>query len=175
MVFGDAAKEITPSDTRTRGNDRIYDRKKYLAQAVSSRLEDGDIKGALRILCSDDVPVDDSPSVMEELQKKHPKAYSDRRTLPCPQEDRFDAIQVSGKMVCNAIASFPAASSGGPDGLTPQHLKDLLSNTTDTDLVETTTDLINLLLKGGLPRHIAEILYSGRLITPGKKMAELDQ
>jgi len=169
MVFCDGAQEVTPSDTRTRKNDKAYDRKNYLAQAVSSRLEDGDIRGALRLLCSDDVPVEDSPRVMEELQKKHPKAYDDRRTLPCPQEDRFDAIQVSGKMVCNAIASFPAASSGGPDGFTPQHLKNLLSNTTDTDFVETITDLINLLLRGGLPKEIAEILYGGRLITLGKK------
>ena len=149
MVFCDAAKEVTPSDTRTRKKDKVYDRKNYLAQAVSSRLEDGDIKGALRLLCSDDVPVEDSPRVMEELQKKHPKAYDDRRTLPCPQEDRFDAIQVSGKMVCNAIASFPAASSGGPDGFTPQHQKNLLPNTTDSDFVETITGLINLLLRGG--------------------------
>jgi len=86
MVFCDGAQEVTPSDTRTRKNDKAYDRKNYLAQAVSSRLEDGDIRGALRLLCSDDVPVEDSPRVMEELQKKHPKAYDDRRTLPCPQE-----------------------------------------------------------------------------------------
>jgi len=169
MIFCDDVKEITPSVSRTRRNDKGYDRSKYLAQAVSSRLEDGDIKGALRLLCSDDVPVEDSPRVIEELQKKHPKAYEDRRTLPCPQEDRFDAIQVSGKMVCNAIASFPAASSGGPDGFTPQHLKNLLSNTTDTGFVETITDFINLLLRGGLPKQVADILYGGRLITLGKK------
>lgn len=57
-------------------------------------------------------PVEDSPRVMGELQKKHPNAYDGRRTLPFPEKDRFNAIQVSGKMVCNSITSFLAASSG---------------------------------------------------------------
>jgi hypothetical protein len=36
------------------------------------------------------------------------------------------AVQFSETDVATAISSFPAGSSGGPDGIRPQHLRDLI-------------------------------------------------
>lgn len=53
------------TDARTRSNDKIYDRRTYLACLLSSKLENGDLTVALRLLCFDDVIVEDSPRVMQ--------------------------------------------------------------------------------------------------------------
>jgi len=42
--------------------------------------------------------------------------------LLAPQRDT--ALTVSEEDVRRAVFSFPAGSSGGPDGMRPQHLKD---------------------------------------------------
>ena len=49
-----------------------------------------------------------------------------------------------------ALRIFPLGSSGGPDGITPQHLRDLLCRATEDDLRTSLTDLVNILLAGDL-------------------------
>ena len=43
-------------------------------------------------------------------------------------EEQVVPIQVSEDQVAKAILSFPCGSAGGPDGLRPQHLKDIIGN-----------------------------------------------
>jgi len=40
-----------------------------LAQAISAKLEDGNLKAATRLLCSDDSPADPPPDTLQKLQK----------------------------------------------------------------------------------------------------------
>jgi len=49
-----------------------------LAKAISSKLEDGNVKAAVRLLCSDDAPAQPSPESLAQLQAKHPAAAVDR-------------------------------------------------------------------------------------------------
>ena len=53
------------------------------------------------------------------------------------------------KDILLALRSFPAGSSGGPDGLRPKHLLDLYnSKATEQSLLTAISSLINLLFEG---------------------------
>ena len=45
----------------------------------------------------------------------------------------FQLLQVSTKEIRKAFKTFPLGSTGCPDGLTPQHLKDLLAEAPDNN------------------------------------------
>jgi len=147
-----------------------YDPTKYLASAVASKLEEGNFKAAIRLICSEDKPALDTPETLAALRLKHPPAPVDRRT-PCDpnSSERFIALQVSKEEVAKAISSFPAGSAGGPDGITPQHLKDVVAFGVDDNIGQHLTDLVNLLLKGGLPEEVNDIIYGANLLALSKK------
>ena len=96
----------------------------YLASRVSSKLEEGDFKGAVRLACSTNTIAERSTSIFEDLQLKYPSAHPDTSILSPPEEP--PDIPVSEEEILGAIKSFPNGSAGGPDGLRPQHLKDLI-------------------------------------------------
>ena len=50
------------------------------------------------------------------------------------------------------------------DGLTAQHLTDILNSAADDKLRTALTDFVNLLLVGELPIEVRQSLYGGRLI-----------
>ena len=82
----------------------------------------------------------------------------------------FKAVQFTEKDVIAAIHSFPAGSAGGPDGVRPQHLRDLTSNKeSGPALITSLTAFINLLMLGKCPSSVASILFGGRLIALQKK------
>jgi len=66
--------------------------------------------------------------------------------------------------------SFPAGSSGGPDGIRPQHLKDMSNcRETDSDLLTALTAFVNMALAGQCPKDVLPIFFGGRLIALDKK------
>ena len=68
------------------------------------------------------------------------------------------------------VRSCPSGSTGGNDGLRPQHLVDLLNcKESGLDLVSRLTDFVNLTLEGKCPDHIRRILFGGKLIVLRKK------
>ena len=79
-------------------------------------MEDGNIKAAVRILCSDDKPAEYSPETFQLLELKHAPAPLDR--TPCV-DTRPAPIAATEEDVLQAIRSFPSGSSGGPDGFRP--------------------------------------------------------
>ena len=95
-----------------------------LSEAVSAKLEDGNIKAAVRILCSDEQPALPSVDILAALQAKHPAAHKEAMSVPGPQTDC--QLVMDEQAVLRVLRSFPAGSSGGPDGLRPQHLLDLV-------------------------------------------------
>jgi hypothetical protein len=142
----------------------------YLAKAVSCKLEEGDIKGVVRLVCSEDKPAPNTAETLAALKKKHPPAAVYRRPACNTNSPRFDPVQLYDvNTVHKVIRSFPAGSSGGPDGITPQHLKDLTSPDVTVDLTEVINDFVNLLLSGDLPTEVREIFFGGNLIAVEKK------
>ena len=53
-----------------------------VAAAVVSKLEDGNIRAAVRILCSSDKPAREDNNAMEELLSKHPATPPYRPRIP---------------------------------------------------------------------------------------------
>ena len=98
-----------------------------LSRKISQKLEEGDFSGAVRLACSEDslAPVNDT--TFSALLAKHPPP-SESSILPPPPPDPA-SIQISfpPDMVAQAICSFSPGSAGGKDGLSPQHLKDMLN------------------------------------------------
>ena len=72
--------------------------------------------------------------------------------------------------VLKIVRSFPAGSSGGPDGIRPQHVLDLINcRECGTALLTSITGFINMLLEGKCHPDVAPILFGGNLIALEKK------
>ena len=95
-----------------------------LAKGVASKLADFNIKGAVRLVASDDSFAGFSEDVTEELRRKHPPAPPNLN-LPPPPDAATVPFQATKEQVVGALMSFPASSSAGPDGLRPGHLVSL--------------------------------------------------
>ena len=105
---------------------------------------------------------------LAKLQDKHPTASADRgiAKLDCgtPQ---FHATETD---VLKAIRSFPAGSSGGPDGFRPQHLLDLVNCVeSGANVIAAITAFVNTLLDGKCHPSVRPIIFGGNLIALNKK------
>ena len=143
-----------------------------MAHAVAAKLEEGNISAAIRILVSEGKPSTPSLEGLHALQEKHPPASGKIDDLPSPPRSGF--LEVSEDDVRKAISSFPAGSSGGPDGIRPQHIKDLIQcQEAGADLLSALTLFTNTVLEGRCPPDIATIFFGGRLIALTKKSGGL--
>ena len=139
-----------------------------LAAAVRAKIEDGNIRAAARIVCSDEKLAAEDEATLDALRQRHPPAPGDRAAPPDPT--LYSAMQVTESDVTKAIRSFPVGSSGGPDGLRPQHLIDMISSVGDGQaLVTSITGLVNLLLRGCCPASVVNVLFGGRMFALQKK------
>ena len=77
-----------------------------LGRAVSMRLEDGNFKGAVRLLSSEDVLAKTSIETLRALQDKHPSTPLDRRTAPSSTSSTPPVSFVEA-VVRKPILSFP--------------------------------------------------------------------
>ena len=139
------------------------------ARLVEAKVSDGDIRGAIRLLSSSEATAPFSPEVLEALKSKHPSPPSH---IILPNSPDIQPLSTSVKDVIKCITSFPPGSGSGPDGLRPQHLKDLTTKSTGesgTRLLHALTDLINLILAGKVPDEICPVLFGASLIALNKK------
>ena len=117
---------------------RKIDTDRNLANAVASKLEDGNFKAALRLICSDDTPAPTTKILFKTLLDQYAQAPADSKPLQDPKESsKFPLFQAFSD-VSKDLRSFPLGSSGGPDGVTPQHLRDFISNNADVMLLQNT-------------------------------------
>ena len=77
----------------------------------------------MHLACSEDSLVEFSNATYLALKDKVSTADS---AIPPPPDVISLSFTVSGADVAQAIKLFPSGSSGGPDGLLPQHLKDMM-------------------------------------------------
>jgi Reverse transcriptase (RNA-dependent DNA polymerase) len=102
------------------------------------------------------------------LKEKHPVADQSDHDVPCPGP--FKSLVVGEDDIRAAVRGFPAGSAGGPDGLRPRHLQDLLQNReSGPDLITQLTAFTNMVLAGGCPATVAPVFFGGRLIALNKK------
>ena len=87
-------------------------------------MEDGDVRGAVRLVSSTEPVRRADEEALKLLQEKHPPSCPDSLFPPL---DTQSAPSTMSTDVIQAVLSFPTGSAGGPDGLRPQHLKDLVT------------------------------------------------
>lgn len=137
------------------------------ARRASLKLEDGDVRGAVHILESKDTVAPHNGATAESLRLLHPEAPVNLRPLPTVSAPPLMATAAD---VRAAIMSFPSGSAGGPDGLRPQHLKDLIAGRQVGDpFIDAITAFVNLLLEGGTPDAVRAVLFGGALTAIRKK------
>ena len=142
-----------------------------LKAEVSSRLEEGDIRGAIRLASSDSGIAKPTIATFHALQDKHPPSPPDFSPPTPPLSSDYPSVSESE--VYEAIMSFPPASSGGPDGLRPQHLKDMLfmctTNHRDSPLLSALASFTSLVLEGSCPASVRQFFFGARLIALDKE------
>ena len=89
------------------------------ARAVMAKIEDGNLRAAVRIICSDDAPAPDSLETLNALKAKHPCAPADCHVSSLVAGEQAPSLTVDEESVKRAIISFPAGSSCGPDCTVP--------------------------------------------------------
>jgi hypothetical protein len=145
-----------------------------LCQKAQTKLSDGDIRGALKMLTSQDMIALRNEATIQALEKKHPPPRKYNSTTVFQQKKDNNMSSVTSLEVTKAIESFPNGSAGGLDAIRPQHLKDLTSDVLSQNKVNLTTSLTNLgtlllLLNGEVPSSICQILYGANLCALKKK------
>jgi len=152
--FAAAATPVKIADSRHTNSQQTNSDNK-LCQAVAAKLEDGNLTAAIRLLMSDETPVPSSDESLAKLRDKHPAASVKATDLPIPSQT--GCILVEESEVRRAVLSFPPGSAGGPDGLRPQHIRDmLLCREAGSEFLSALTAFVNLVLAGGCPIDVAQ-------------------
>jgi len=155
---------------RQRGRKAPKDDVAKLAERVSEKLEDGDFKGAVRLASSDSTLAPMNESTYQALLERHPSPHPDSLIPPIDDEMSSHAITVDEGEVIQAIRSFKRGSAGGPDGLRPQHLKDMISVLDCCQvLVPALTAFVHLVLEGKTPPSIRPFFFGANLTALQKK------
>jgi hypothetical protein len=152
-----------------------------LKARVSAKIEEGDVRGAVRLASSDDTlaPYDDETAAA--LRLLHPPraastngAEAQSAGLDSNQTDNTPtpALTLTEHDIIASIKTFPAGSAGGLDGLRPQHLKDMTSPMTGDagqQLVATLTEFANMCLAGRVPAAVRPVFFGASLCALAKK------
>ena len=143
----------------------------YLRKTISLKLGEGDFKGAIRLACSDDALAETSEDTYSALLAKHPPPHPSSVPPPAPDSSQIASICVTPEMVVSAIRSFPAGSSGGPDGLLPQHLKDLLNppSGVTAPFLSALSSFVSHVLNGNTPTALRHVFFGARLVALTKR------
>ena len=136
-----------------------------LPAAITSKVEAGNFRAAVRLLCSEETVAPSNDDTFVALKAKHPAAPSDRRqAIYFKGNVRFLPLQGSPEEVMKSLKTFPAGSARGPDGLMAQHLLELLAGAADDKLKTNLSDFLNVVLQGVLPIQAADpLLYRRRM------------
>ena len=141
-----------------------------LYKRVLTKISEGDISNAVKIIMSDDSFAPFDGCHLTELQNKHPS--------PLPEHNEFPKTPTANHLITNeedvlkAVNSFNIGSAGGLDSLRPSHFHDLLSFSSGTarkSLLSSLTSLCNLMLAGKVNPEIRPTLYGASLIALKKK------
>ena len=144
-------------------NRKESDLGKLLTDYVSEKLEEGNFKGAVRLASSDDTLAPMSEATFQALLERHPSPHPDSEISPI-DEEVSTIVTVSEEEVSRGISSFRKGSAGGPDGLRPQHLKDMVSVASSSQVfLPALTAFVQLMLEGRTPTFIRTYFFGANL------------
>ena len=172
LVYNQVSQESTPSvEPRATRPPQKRNNTELLASRVSSKFEEGNYKGAVRLVSSEDGFAEHSTVTLEALKAKHPSPSSDS-FIPALDPATPLPLTVDIATILKVISSFPNGSGGGSDGLLPQHLKDLTSPSAGdggASLLSALVSLVTLVLEGKTPPSIRPFFFEARLTALTKK------
>ena len=122
---------------------------------------------------SNDTIADLNPDTVSALREKHPP----RQHFP-PVEAAIntssDPYVSNAKEIADCVSTFPNGSSGGIDGVRPDHLKDMLSVEAHLEanrrgFTLTLCRFITFVLEGDLPEDVKLVFFGARLVALKKK------
>lgn len=166
---GDVLPSLAPAPRRTRRGataPHAGSPDEEAAKRASIKLGLGDVTGAIRALISDCSYVPPDTASHHALLQKHPPAPADRRPAPSA---RSDPCSCSVQQVLAALRSFHPGSSSGFDGLSPQHLQDMVQMSGPEGLPTALTNFMNLVLSGGVPQPVRHVFFGANLHALRKK------
>ncbi|ESO03093.1 hypothetical protein HELRODRAFT_173976 [Helobdella robusta] len=124
----------------------------------------GNLSSVVRLVCSPEGLAESSPATFDKLCSIHPKIAVHRRVFPALTPTAADVLVLkpwycvhvhSTKDSSPVLCTFKNGSSGGLDGLRPQHLKDVFSGPLlIDDTLNSLTQFINLILSGACPLSV---------------------
>ena len=140
-------------------------RNSNIATLVSKKIDQGNVRGAVQLLSSSDNIAEANLENAAILRQKHPARQYDMPPSPSAPE----CLTVQEKVVSSYVMSFTNGSSGGLDGLRPQHLKDMISCVPyGEQLLSTLTSFVNFVLGGGVPEEVRHVFFGANLIAFNK-------
>ena len=137
-----------------------------LRKLVELKIADGDVAGAIRLLSSKTTVAPFNAATAAALHEKHP-IPPDHLKLPPAPDLSAPALEASTATIEKSIRSFKPGSEAGPDKLSPQHLKELISRQNGESgalLLDSLAALANVMLAGIVPAVIQTILYGANLL-----------
>ena len=117
---------------------------------ISSKLNEGKVKGGIRLAASDDKIAPFSTDNYRKLLSEHPQ----RAKFAAPNPEKLDSFVVTEFDLYKAIMSFPNGSAAGPNKIFPQFFKDLVSKSNGKaglNFLKSLTKLINFIGYGKIP------------------------
>jgi len=146
-----------------------------LAVTVSSKLEDGDVRGVIRLAASDDTLAPFTDATIEELKLKHPPRAANTQLFSAAnaitQSTQPNSL-MSESAILAAVRSFQLGSAGGLDCLRPHHWKDLINTGTGDvgrRLLSRLTEFVNICLAGRVPDTVKPVFCGASLCALNKK------
>lgn len=134
-------------------------------------MDDFDTKGVMRIISSNDTVADVTDENHIKLLAMHPSQPQDLQ-MPDPPNENSPYLQTDERKVLQSISLLSNGSSSGFYGLSPQHLKGLVSqsaNNQGNKLLINITELVNFMLKGKVNIAILRYIYGANLYALNKK------
>lgn len=171
---GLSSQPVKQAEIKRRNRPKASDNVWSLAARVSAKIEEGDVRGAIRMAASDDTLAPFDEVSLEALRRLHPRRAAPAHPEPSAQATNtteHNAIPTEGDIV-EAIKSFPAGSAGGLDGMRPQHLKDMTTTFTGPDgkqLISSLTRFVGLCLTGQVPLPVRPVFFGASLTALAKK------
>ena len=159
-------KQKDPKVTINRHPSNARNSGERLKRCVALKLQDGDVRGAIRLLASAENIAQESDDVSEVLKAKHPGSPGDLDLPPGPDNDTQPFLATDTEVLAS-VASLDPGASAGLDGLRPAHLKDLVGRSAGeagARLVSALTRLVNLVLQGQVPASARAAFYAASLI-----------
>jgi len=87
---------------------------------MSAKLEDGNVRAAVRLLMSEDRPAAPSPEAVNALREKHPPSSSVLTDLPAPQPQQCVSGDECEVRKAAVVLSLPAGSGWSASSAHPR-------------------------------------------------------